>query len=145
MLILTQAKKLQHIQELRNILSLKNTKKRVTMKSEHREESKSLTNAEGEPLKGSYSIENEVKGNLHGELLEREQVGSSPLWIMGNSVDGYFLAIGRQRLSNVCNTKEEVKQLMVDDMWQIIGNYILQLVELSDEAKKRVAEVNNVD
>ena len=115
------------------------------MKQEQLDLSQSETNVENGPLKGSYSIENDVKGNLHGELLEREQVGSSPLWIMGNKVDGYFLAIGRQRLSNVCNTKEEVKQLMIDDMWQIMGNYILQLVELSDEAKKRVADVNNVD
>ena len=78
-----------------------------------------------------------------GELLEREQISNSPLWILGNDVDGWFIAVGRQRLSGVYKSKEECRNSLEDDFWNIIGNYMLLLVEMREESKnidKTVAE-----
>ena len=116
--------------ETESTLLLRNIKKQFTMKSEQQELSKLFTSVE----------ESQSKENLTGELLEREQVGTSPLWILGNKVDGYFLAIGKQRLSDVYKTADEVRDAMEDNKWQIIGNYVLQLIELYNNFEKMLVE-----
>ena len=100
---------------------------------------KSSMNAEGEASKDSLSSE-------HMELVERKQIGKSPLWIIGNRVDGYFVAMGKQRLGDVYNTIEEVEQGIEANMWEVIGNYVLSLLDARDnfiERLKEVAELEN--
>ena len=78
---------------------------------------------------------------LNSEILERELINGTPFWIIGNNVDGYFLAFGKYRLGDVKNSKEEILDYLNNEMWTIIGFYIGILVDLMIEEKKKNGEL----
>ena len=64
------------------------------------------------------------------QILEKEAISGTPFWIIGNHVDGYFLAFGKYRLGDVKNTKEEILDYLNKEMWMIHGFYTSILVDL---------------
>ena len=69
--------------------------------------------------------------DLNSEILEREAISGTPFWIIGNHIDGYFLAFGKYRLGDVKNTKEEILKYLNEEMWTILGFYTGILIELT--------------
>lgn len=103
------------------------------MKSEHKENWKSLTNVE----------EGLNKENLIGELMERDAISGTPFWIIGNKIDGYFLAFGRHRLGGVKDTKEEILKYLEYESWNIIGYLVGIICELTIDDKVKNGELND--
>lgn len=54
------------------------------------------------------------------ELVEREPIENTPFWILGNVTDGYFLAMGKFRVSPVFDEKSEVLDYMLIQQWNLI-------------------------
>ena len=79
--------------------------------------------------------------NKNENMLERELIKGTPFWIIGNSIDGYFLAFGKYRLGDVKNTKEEILEYLNQEMWTIIGFYTGILVDLMIEEKIKNGEL----
>lgn len=79
---------------------------------------------------GNESSNNSTSGKKNHQLREREQVGDTPFQIVGSEEDGYFLAIGRLRITEGGETKEELlRKLEVRD-WELIINMILGFAEV---------------
>ena len=119
------------------------------MKREQKDLLKSSTGAgKKPPSKGVYSIngaDDEPKDE-QGELMERDVIGGTPFWIIGNKWDGYFLAFGKYRLGDVKETKEQVMDYLNTDMWTIIGYYVGILCELVlADSKKNVESVADLE
>lgn len=75
------------------------------------------------------------------QILEREAISGTPFWIIGNHVDGYFLAFGKYRLGDVKNTKDEILDYLYNEMWTIFGFYAGILIELTIEDKIKNGEL----
>lgn len=100
------------------------------MKSEQRDLLKSQTSVEERLFKGSSHFEGEggevaqepgEPGDEKGELMEREQLHGTPFWVLGNKVDGYFLAFGKYRIGGVFNDKQGVLDFLNEEMWTVVG------------------------
>lgn len=81
------------------------------------ESSNGQTNAEENPHSRNYS------------LIHREKVPNTPFEIVGNEETGYFLALGRYKLSQPTPTIDEAYAKLIDEQW----NIILNLVTLTHE------------
>lgn len=54
------------------------------------------------------------------ELFTREQIEKTPFWIIGDETNGYFLVMGKYRLTQGHKTPQEVKNHLQENMWDII-------------------------
>lgn len=72
----------------------------------------------------SLTSVDEINSDLRSyPLLEVEQIKDTPLTVVGNKDDGYFIAVGKWRISNKCATIDECKALLEGpSMWEIILN-----------------------
>lgn len=61
------------------------------------------------------------------ELVTREDVTGSPFKIIGTE-HGYFLALGKYRLTENCETKEEITELLTEEMYNIILKVLAILI-----------------
>ena len=102
------------------------------MKSEQLEHLKLQTSAEKEDSN---------RENSSFELVERDQINGSPFWIVGNKVDGYFLAFGKYRMGDVFYTKEEVVNYLENSKWDIVGYYAGIIAELTIDEKLKNLEI----
>lgn len=64
------------------------------------------------------SAENNPKENS-SEIIEREQIENTPFWIL-KTEEGYFLVMGKYRLSETYPTQIHVLTYLQDNHWQII-------------------------
>lgn len=72
----------------------------------------------------------EKSGNENTELIHREKVERTPFYIVGNEEQGYFLTMGKYRLTEAARTIEEVKEQLETNMWDIILKLVLTSHEL---------------
>lgn len=63
------------------------------------------------------------------ELVERKEIKNTPFEIVGNPEQGYFLALGRFRLTNPEKTKDEVLIKLRQDRWNIITTMIATIAD----------------
>ncbi|AXH75282.1 MAG: hypothetical protein [Microviridae sp.] len=83
---------------------------------------KSLTTAEG------------TKAN-NKELISNESIKGTPFKITGNEDLGYFLSMGKYRLTEPTKTKEEVLNELEENKWQIICRTIHAYIAFNEEVK----------
>lgn len=87
--------------------------------SQNGEQEKSLTNAE----------ENQNKVNSGEELIERHPIEGTPFMVVGNKDNGYFIAMGRFRISETAGTLQKAAEMLITNQWEIIGNMIITMWE----------------
>lgn len=79
----------------------------------------------------------EISSNNPKELLHREKIEGSPLWIVGTEEHGYFVSMGKHRLTESQPTISKARELLTYEQWNIIANMIVQIVNSMDEMKTR--------
>lgn len=84
------------------------------------------------------------KENLNGELIHREKVEGSPLWIVGSKEHGYFVAMGNHRLTESAKTISEAREKLVYEQYNIIANMIVQIIGTMDILNKEKGTVNEM-
>lgn len=84
------------------------------------------------------------------ELVQREQIGGTPFWAEGNDNDGYYLRMGRHRLTiETFKNKEEVLEYINYNMYDIILKMIIGVTAdkeewAIEELRKRTQEELNI-
>lgn len=70
-----------------------------------------------------------------GELLERHEVPGSPFTIVGNKEQGYFLTMGKYRLTDAYQDVDGVIWGLENEKWEIIFNLIITLIKSTEELR----------
>lgn len=65
------------------------------------------------------------------ELLEQHELEGTPFKAVGNKERGYFLALGRNKLTNEFKDPDEVKDALEKNKWNVIVNLIVQISNLT--------------
>lgn len=86
------------------------------------------TNAEENQNSKNYS---------NNEIIHREQIENSPLFIIGNNIEGYFLTFGKYRITERKNTIVEIRKEIEEDKWNIIIRLISTMIEITDQIKEK--------
>lgn len=92
-------------------------------------------------LENTFGNAADSQNNLQSsELLEREQIERTPFWIIGNKEEGYFLTMGKYRLTDTGCSKEDIYEMLhANDKWDLILKMILCVIgdkEVNELAKK---------
>lgn len=82
--------------------------------------------SQSELLNTQMNAEDPNKENS-GKLIEREQIPGSPFWIIGDEEKGYFLAFNKWQLTEYMRTKQDIKENLETNKWDIILKLILCL------------------
>lgn len=59
------------------------------------------------------------------ELIHREDIPNTPFKISGNEDKGYFITLGKYKLTNNYITIEQAKDAILTNQWTIIMNMII--------------------
>jgi len=96
-----------------------------------------------ESQKSPTSVQ-ETESSSTSLSIEREIIDETPFTIVGTPKDGYWLTMGKHRLSKKHKTKKEVKQLIEKPTWQLINSVVIALIydrKLIDKAYARNTEI----
>jgi hypothetical protein len=85
-----------------------------------------LTNAEGSQNKLNYGE----------EIIEKERIPDTPFDVIGNKQLGYFIALGRFRISEKFTTKEETENILSLKRWEITMNCISAALQGYEEEQR---------
>lgn len=94
-------------------------------------------------IKGSQQSQTNVEGNHNNSqslTIEREIIPESPFTIVGTEKTGYWLTMGKHRITKEYKTKKEVMKKLTNPDWSIITSMIIAFVydrKLVDEAYTR--------
>lgn len=72
------------------------------------------------------------------ELIKHTPVEGTPFHITGNEETGYFLRIGKYRLTDNFKTEDEVQDELFNGQWYITCNLIAVIME----AEKNISKTN---
>lgn len=88
--------------------------------------------SQSELLNTQNSIEDEHTSKVQSseQLAFYERIPNTPFTIVGTPVDGYFLSIGKHRLTDKVKTVDEVKELLITDKWLITFRMVCSLHEI---------------
>lgn len=100
-------------------------------------------NAGGTPTDNNPSLTIQANHENNEELLERHKIEDSPFYIIGNPKDGYFLSMGKHRLTELLPTIEEVKEHLQNNTWNIILQLVILVCEANDAVKKDEETIND--
>lgn len=67
--------------------------------------------------------------NSEETLITREPVKGSP-FVTVKIDNKYFLALGDARITELFETKEQVYEYLKDNLWNIIGVYVLEIIRI---------------
>lgn len=67
------------------------------------------------------------------QLIERYQIGESPLWIVGNKEKGYTVAIANRRLTVWFKSVEEAEHYLEDNKWEMTIKLIYECYDIIQE------------
>lgn len=73
------------------------------------------------------------KENSNYELVSTEAIEGTPFHVVGEEEKGYFISLGRYRVSEVQKTKDEALEELYKNMWYIIMNVIITTVDILKE------------
>lgn len=90
-------------------------------------------NAGGTPTGNPPSLTMNPNNEGNEELLERHRIEDSPFWIIGNATDGYFLSLGKHRLTELKPSITDVKEHLKTHTWEIILQLIVAVIETDKE------------
>lgn len=78
--------------------------------------------------------------NKNTKLLHREKLEKTPFEIIGNEEGGYFVAMGKYRLTEPQKTIPLAIQVLEDRRWEIIGAMITTTIVMMDNINSRLEE-----
>lgn len=84
-----------------------------------------------------YVEENQNKQHSSTELIHKEPIENSPLWIIGNEETGYFVSIKNYRLTELYKTIEEAKDRLRIESWNIIVRLTAIIMEIITEEHRK--------
>ncbi len=90
----------------------------------------SLTKSAQRPIN---SMEEENQNNLQCLV---EQYEDTP-FLLVQSDEGYFLAIGNNRLTDVYKEKEKLDEIVKENRWNLIGSFVLSLINNAELLKNK--------
>jgi hypothetical protein len=64
-----------------------------------------------------------------GDTFIREQIPNTPFWLVGNEEKGYIIVMGKHRISDYYQTKEDAELSINTQMWKTILNVIAIMLE----------------
>lgn len=85
----------------------------------------------------SIAEENQTNSNSSEELIEREQLEGTPFEVIGNHTQGYFISIGKFRITEIKKTRKELIEHLEKEKWTIICNMIATMIAIDAELKKQ--------
>lgn len=92
----------------------------------------STTTNQGDILNTQNTIENNHKLNSSTKLVEKEQIKGSPFMMVGSKEEGYFIAMGKYKLSEVKKTKRALLTWAEENHWNITATMITTLITIMD-------------
>jgi hypothetical protein len=85
-----------------------------------------LTNAEGSQNKLNYGE----------EIIEKDRIPNTPFDVIGNTKLGYFIALGRFRISEKIQEKYTAENYLEDHKWEITMNCISAALQGYEEEQR---------
>lgn len=73
------------------------------------------------------------------QIVERQEIEETPFHIVGNKEHGYFIALGRYRITETFREKREAVAELTHRKWKVITNLISTLIEANEEFSKNKA------
>lgn len=67
------------------------------------------------------------------QLISREEIPGTPIIVAGNKDTGYFLALGRYRLTETMDTKEGAVMLLELETWNVISRLIAAYIDFEKQ------------
>lgn len=86
----------------------------------------------------------EEDGSITEELVEKENIDGTPFAVIGSKEKGYFLILGRRRITEVMKTKEEVLKYIDEQSWYLTTQLIIAIIEDKDELLKMAKNKNTI-
>lgn len=85
-------------------------------------------------LSDSLNLSEEDRNSMiySEEEIEREQVKDTPFWCIGNKEKGYFLVMGKHRITEIYQYKNQAYNALDTERWKIILNVIAIMMENSN-------------
>lgn len=80
----------------------------------------------------------QTEPNKNTELLHRERLDKTPFDVIGNEENGYFIAMGKYRLTEPQKTIPLAIQLLEDRRWEIIGAMITTTIVIMDNIQSNI-------
>lgn len=87
----------------------------------------------GELLKLQTSVEETNIDNKN--LVSVETIDGTPLAVVGNDEEGYFIAMGQYKMTEIQKTKEEALENLKYNEWNIILRMMSAVIEINEKMK----------
>lgn len=88
----------------------------------------------GEPIRENYST----------ELVKREEVENSPFEIITIKNKGSFLALGKFRLSPTFEESKDVRNYLLNNVWEIVLDLCIVVAESHSKMEKEDKQTNSL-
>lgn len=85
--------------------------------------------------------ENDLSKESSSELIHKEPIENTPLWVIGNKETGYFLSIHNYRITEIYNTIDEAKDRLKIESWNIIARLTGIIIELQKKFEYKQIEI----
>lgn len=95
--------------------------------SEKKTEVKHLPNSD--LLQSQTNVEEKENNSTSSELIIREKIEGTPFTLIKLESTGWFLTLGKYRMSEPVDNKEELIQKVIDKDWNLILDTICTLTE----------------
>lgn len=69
--------------------------------------------------------EEQNNSNSSTEIIQREKIINTPFEIVGNTENGYFIAMGKYKITENKQSIEDAKKTLNTEQWIIITNMII--------------------
>lgn len=79
---------------------------------------------------------NELFSTDEKQIVERQELPETPFHVVGNKNHGYFIALGRYRLTDTFEEKREAIDQLTYSKWKVITNLISTLIEANENFKQ---------
>lgn len=73
--------------------------------------------------------ENNINSQNSSKLIERDNLEGTPFMVIGNQEQGYFLCMGKSRLSEILPTKEAVIDYLNNNTWNVAGAMMIAMIQ----------------
>lgn len=83
----------------------------------------------GKDITDDFHTGKEIEEEIEKEqLIEREKVEGTPFWIIGDKEKGYFLIMGKHKLTENLQSPTVVRKYLDDNAYDIIFKMVLGLI-----------------
>lgn len=97
---------------------------------------KPITSKQKELLNTQLNAKETHKENYGNKIIERIPVENTPFTALYVQEQGWFLALGIHRVTELCETKEQAVDMLRIKMWDIVGALALILIDFKEKQKQ---------